>query len=182
MKQKENNQICKCGHGIEFHTGKDNWVRKSSSCHKCKCRKFEPVEDTINSNENKDDYCLDEKTEVEYNHNYRDGRPNGKDKIKVSSATEEILSAKNNWVDGGERPSFSQKLKELEELDESERTKVLMFDRVEKLFNDFIEELKERLFLHKQQHALMSRNISYNSVIDVINKLAGNSEDKGDRA
>lgn len=32
---------CKnCGHEEKYHTGKDNWVRKSSSCHFCKCRKF----------------------------------------------------------------------------------------------------------------------------------------------
>ncbi len=41
--KKENELICKnceCGHKKKFHTGKDNWIRKSSSCHLCKCRKF----------------------------------------------------------------------------------------------------------------------------------------------
>ena len=31
-----------CGHEEEYHTGKDNWVRKSTSCHLCKCKKFIP--------------------------------------------------------------------------------------------------------------------------------------------
>lgn len=33
-------KICECGHTEKYHTGKDNWVKKSSSCHLCKCRKF----------------------------------------------------------------------------------------------------------------------------------------------
>ncbi len=37
---KKENKICKCGHEKKYHTGKDNWIRKSTSCHLCKCRKF----------------------------------------------------------------------------------------------------------------------------------------------
>ena len=36
----ETKQLCECGHEKKFHTGKDNWIRKSTSCHLCKCRKF----------------------------------------------------------------------------------------------------------------------------------------------
>ena len=41
-KENDEMKMCECGHDKEFHTGKDNWVRKSTSCHLCKCRKFRP--------------------------------------------------------------------------------------------------------------------------------------------
>ena len=41
------NRCKNCGHKKEYHTGKDNWVRQSTSCHKCKCRKFVQDKDEV---------------------------------------------------------------------------------------------------------------------------------------
>ena len=39
LTQTSDEKTCaNCGHKKEYHTGKDNWVKNSTSCHLCKCR------------------------------------------------------------------------------------------------------------------------------------------------